>query len=392
VGLVDGSGGDTAETSGASNPDATVDAGPPPFDCDGDVPEAGPDGGAQAPSHLECTGLYGDFSAKSIDPSNKQYTPGLALWSDGAIKTRWVHLPAGQTIDVSDPDEWQFPVGTKFFKEFVVGGKRVETRMWWKVGMAHDWVRVTYQWSADGTTTATRLDTGFGGPPPDAGGATGVIDDGTTDGGLDGATNYEIPSVQKCAFCHDGRADKILGFEAVTLGVSGASGVTLRSLESDGLLAMADGGVTTLPDTLTIPEDGTGLAAEALGWLHANCGVACHNPQNLVRGVCPSTMYLRLGVNELAPPDGGTATVRALEAYTTTVGVPALLGALLGDPEAGPYDRIKSGVPSQSLVRYLPGRRVVPPAPTFGQMCPYDSHVVDVADIKKLNDWILGGP
>lgn len=387
----DGSGNAADTTGDALDEEARIDAEPPPFDCDGDVPDAGPDAGPGAPYHLACTGLYADFNAKTVDPSTKQYTPGLVLWSDGAIKTRWVHLPAGQTIDVTDPDEWQFPVGTKFFKEFVVGGKRVETRMWWKVNMPHEWVHATYQWSADGTTTATRLDTGFGGPPPDAGGATGVIDDGTTDGGLDGARYYEIPSVQMCTFCHDGRGDKILSFEAVSLGVAGASGVTLKSLKADGLLATADGGATTLPDSLTIPEDGTGHAAEALGWLHANCGTTCHNAQNVARGVCPSPMHLRLGVNELAPPDGGSAAVQRLEAYTTTVGVPALLGSL-GDPEAGPYDRIKPGVPSQSLVRYLAGRRVVPPAPTFGQMCPYDSHVVDVADIEKLNAWILAGP
>ena len=45
------------------------------------------------------------------------------------MKTRWVYLPPDTTIDTSNMDEWNFPVGTKFWKQFVVGGVIVETRM-----------------------------------------------------------------------------------------------------------------------------------------------------------------------------------------------------------------------------------------------------------------------
>ena len=46
------------------------------------------------------------------------FTPTWRLWTDGAVKRRWVSLPPGGTIDTSDPDRWVFPVGTRFFKEF----------------------------------------------------------------------------------------------------------------------------------------------------------------------------------------------------------------------------------------------------------------------------------
>ena len=60
------------------------------------------------------------------------YTPSTPLWSDGAQKQRWIELPPNTQIDISNPNEWTFPVGTKLFKEFRVNGKRVETRMFQK--------------------------------------------------------------------------------------------------------------------------------------------------------------------------------------------------------------------------------------------------------------------
>ena len=44
---------------------------------------------------------------------------------DRAAKRRWIQLPEGATIDTSDMDYWQFPVGTKLWKEFVRDGVRV---------------------------------------------------------------------------------------------------------------------------------------------------------------------------------------------------------------------------------------------------------------------------
>ena len=74
--------------------------------------------GTVNPKSLSETGLYSDFAAKSIAKENLMYSPQYALWSDGAAKKRWVYLPPGATIDASDAENWIFPVGTKFWKEF----------------------------------------------------------------------------------------------------------------------------------------------------------------------------------------------------------------------------------------------------------------------------------
>ena len=66
-----------------------------------------------APSRLSQTGLY-DKSGE-IDPRNLPFVPQYPLWSDGAEKSRWIQLPEGARIDVSDIDVWRFPAGTRFW-------------------------------------------------------------------------------------------------------------------------------------------------------------------------------------------------------------------------------------------------------------------------------------
>src|SRR5687768_3582906 len=45
------------------------------------------------------------------------FTPRYPLWSDGMSKRRWLYLPPGTSIDKSDPDAWEFPRGTRAWKE-----------------------------------------------------------------------------------------------------------------------------------------------------------------------------------------------------------------------------------------------------------------------------------
>ena len=82
---------------------------------------------APLPQTLRETGLYADWESKRVADGNLPYSPQYPLWTDGAAKRRWIHLPAGKFIDARKPDAWEFPVGTKLWKEFSFG-RRVETR------------------------------------------------------------------------------------------------------------------------------------------------------------------------------------------------------------------------------------------------------------------------
>ncbi len=305
----------------ASGRHATIDTAAPSKDAGSDVedldagakPDSGDCGiGASGEAlDLSCAGLYSDFASKTIAPGVVQYAPGLQLWSDGAIKTRWIQLPAGQKIDTSNMDEW----------------------------------------SADGETSATELTLG----ELDANGA-----------------GYEVPSVFECNDCHQGRIDGVMGFEAVALAAPGATGLTMADLVQQGL-------VTDAPDSsLVIPGDA--VQSAALGWLHVNCGEACHNPGNGLGG--PSGFMTRLDVATLS-------SVQTTEAYTTGWNQPS---ATYQIPNATTTYRFHACDLSESAGYYRPSVRDGINGVVFGsQMPPIDTHVVDDAGLAILAAWINEG-
>jgi hypothetical protein len=301
------------------------------------------------PSTLECAGLYADFATQTLSPNAKSYAPAVPLWSDGATKERWIELPPGQTIDVTDPNEWVFPIGTKVFKQFTYEGKRVETRMFQKTA-PNFWVHATYAWNA--TETATQISFG----------ATVPVD-------ADGGT-WVIPTPDDCDSCHRGRSDRILGFEQVSLGLDGATGLTLLQLVVQGLVSPAPAQVN-----LRIGDDGTGLDAPALSWLHINCGVTCHNSNENSDGY-GAGMLLRLDPTLL---DGSPAN-SSWDPLRTTVGVPCVSGAVQGLP------RIVPGDPSASVIVQLTSERGIL------QMPPIASRFVDTTDVASVAAWIQHMP
>lgn len=341
--------------------EASADVVVPMMDAGADVNDAAVDALAEAtanrcptdggiPSDLSCTGLYSDWATKTIAADALPYTPALVFWSDGAVKTRWIYLPPGATIDTTDMDNWFFPVGTKIWKQFALNGQIVETRLIWKT--PSQWEFLDYRWSGDGGTAQR-------------------FDDGETN--VNGTT-YEIPSTQVCFHCHGGRTDSVLGVDLIGLGAPGAQGVTLATLAAQSRF-------TQTPKSLavTIPEDSTQKAAAALGFLHVNCGSSCHNTSGAATA---SHLYMKLAANELYPPDGGVAKVSQLEAYTTAVNVTAK-----DMPNGVSYLRIAPGDAAHSLIPLMAVSRNQD-AGGFQPMPPLVSHIPDDAGIALVNAWI----
>ncbi len=102
----------------------------------------------QPPADLRDTGLYASWTEKRIRPDNLAFSPQYPLWTDGATKRRWVHIPRGKWVDASRPDDWVFPPGTRFWKEFGFG-RPVETR-YLERRRDGTWLYATYVWSEDG--------------------------------------------------------------------------------------------------------------------------------------------------------------------------------------------------------------------------------------------------
>jgi uncharacterized membrane protein len=195
---------------------------------------------AQLPQKLSDTGN----DAASV----REFRPRFELWSDGARKRRFIALPAGERIDTSDADNWRFPVGTKLWKEFVVDGARVETRLLQKVGPGtEDWLTQAYVWTADGSDALAT-----------PGGKTDAL-----------GTAHDVPAAGECLACHGGRKSFVLGFSAVQLAYDAAPGLLdLDDLVNEQLVTRA------MPTRLQLPGDDTARAA--LGYVHGNCA-HCHN-------------------------------------------------------------------------------------------------------------------
>lgn len=263
----DGSGGDPHSWDGCESFEL-------PDDCT--IPE-----GAVLPGEVRCTGLYSDFENRTIRCGVRPYAPTYALWSDGARKQRYVWLPPGQSVDASNPDEFLYPVGTRFWKEFYVGpqdDQRLgETR--YLIKTEAGWLYTVYVWSEDGQTAIQENE--------------GVDD-------LFGS-GHSVPTRAQCKTCHEGRGDLILGWDFIML-APGANDLTAQDLFDEGLLTVADESYLSL----TVPGDAVEQAA--LGYLHANCGISCHNTTTYAPAN-PSGLYLRLNVDDLESPHTTAAVV-----------------------------------------------------------------------------------
>jgi len=341
---VSGCGGDDADEVDAATADAAIDA--LAVDAGPDAPPA-----FVPPTALSETGLYSDLANLVIAADALEYAPRWQLWSDEAVKRRWIYLPPGSHIDTTDMNFWHFPQGTKLWKEFARGGRRIETRFMQKIGTGDawtDWYFVSFQWSLDGTGDPL--------PVPD-----GVVDD---------AGPNDIPGRSDCRKCHaDTRIPSVvIGFSALQLDFA-ATGLDLHQLVVDGwLTAPPAGGDATTP-YFPLPA-GDALTRDAMGYLHANCG-NCHNSLSDVRDTVG--LNLRQDVDNLASWAGTLP-------FTSTVDVMNQTGA------TGATAIVEPGRPAASALYY----RLTT---TGGQrMPPVGRELVDPTGSEAVRAWIASLP
>ena len=219
------------------------------------------------PQRLSALGISPEMPDLVRTPSNVvHYEPTWPLYSDGSTKQRHVFLPPGRSIDKSDPELWQFPVGTLFFKTFSYadlknsrGRRHIETRLIHR--SERRWQYAVYRWA------------------PDMSDARLINIDSPTRVSVAKAENttfeHEIPSRLECRMCHEAGPNTILGYNAWQLGE--------RALGA--------------PDAIT---------AEVMGYALGNC-TQCHNGSASAR----SSFDLRpeaFWANTVNQPTGSSAS------------------------------------------------------------------------------------
>lgn len=243
------------------------------------------------PPLLSGTGAFGDVPNRIPSGGLIPYQPNTPLWSDAAVKSRYLAVP--NNGGVITPDEqigflttnsWTFPAGTVFVKNFdlVVNEtnasaplRRLETRLLVRDinGAVYG---VTYKWRSD-NSDADLLTTSFN--------EDVVITNAT---GVRTQTWY-YPSPADCLTCHTPLAGYVLGVNTRQLNgnmVYPATGNTdnqLRTLNRLGLFnaAINEANITNYAHLSALTNLSASLEERTRSYLDANCA-QCHRPGNSI--------------------------------------------------------------------------------------------------------------
>ncbi len=165
------------------------------------------------PALLSQVGAFTNLATLAPAPGLIPYNVNTPLWSDGAAKQRWMAVPSDGTnntaagkIVFSPTNDWQFPAGTVFIKQFNLPldennpavTTRLETRF-----LVRDQnggvYGVTYKWRPDGSDADLLL--------------TGDSADYniTTVSNTVRTQHWSFPSRLDCLTCHNANAHGVLG-------------------------------------------------------------------------------------------------------------------------------------------------------------------------------------
>ena len=316
----------------------------------------------QLPTGLHQTGIYNSDSGLSISKELYPFTPQYPLWTDGARKNRYAYVPSGKQIDSSNMDDWQFPHGTIFWKEFNFKNKKVETRV---IALTtKGWLYGSYQWNEQQTSATLVQEAG----------AKNVAPIGFYKQGKE--LHHHIPSKLQCKACHNLGKSMILGFDSLQLSDDKDPNAVRWFPSSDQELHFSISDLIQ-NNLLTHPPKKperinarSGMERSALGYLHGNCG-NCHRPTGAAQH---TKLFFKHQMGN---------TLKTEPAIETSIHQKTFNYALPGLAKEETY-RLVPGSPALSAVWFrLNSRNIKHQMPKIG------SQVVDVQGSDLIFDWIL---
>ncbi len=243
------------------------------------------------PASLSATGAFSDVRDLTPATGVIPFTVNSPLWSDGAIKSRWIAVPndgppytADEQIRFAPRGEWAFANGTVFIKHFELTTneltgekKRLETRLLVRE-MSGAVYGITYKWRSDNS---------------DADLLPGGLDEQiaiTTTSGQTRVQTWTYPSRSDCLYCHNQPANYVLGVKTHQLNGDFTYPSTVRTdnqLRTWAHLGMLnptpnEASIATYLKSVSITNPVATIQHRMRSWIDSNCS-QCHRPG----GFCP---------------------------------------------------------------------------------------------------------
>jgi uncharacterized repeat protein (TIGR03806 family) len=253
----------------------------------------------QPPKYLSAYGLFRDAGKQLVNDGLVPYDLITPLFTDYALKYRFVHIPAGKAARYTPDGVFEFPVGSMLVKTFAYPAdfrrpteniRLLETRL--LIRKPSGWAALPYVWNAD--QRDARLKRGGKRIPISWTGA-----DGKTV-----SFRYRVPNVNQCKGCHvRNKRFSPIGPKARNLNHDFDYGTG----RENQLVHWSEAGILSdAPERAAWPhvprwddpQSGT-LAERARGYLDVNCA-HCHNPDGPA-----STSGLFLDFTETRPRHWG---------------------------------------------------------------------------------------
>lgn len=197
--------------------------------------------------------------ANTLEPSEGVigYDIAQPFWSDGAVKERFLSLPAATTFNIDAAGDWELPLGGVLIKNFKWLGKNIETRFVVRYNNGA-YGAYTYEWTSENAAVLV----------PSTG----------KDTILEGGTAWRYPSRNECFQCHTTRAGYILGPETRQMNIDHYFPTTKRianQFKTLDALGMLSGTRTAIAPFPAVDDMSKSLNSRALAYLHVNCA-SCH--------------------------------------------------------------------------------------------------------------------
>ncbi len=222
---------------------------------------------APFPRTLSETGCFASLAPLVPAAGVTPFRVSSELWSDGAVKQRFVYVPEGNAkIPFRAEGGFAVPEGTVFLKSFAIpevgGSAPIETRV--LVKKAGRYVGYTYRWNAEHT---------------DAHLLSGAATQRTRifDGRAVEEFDYYFPSQSDCTRCHNNATPGVLGFDREHLNFDDQ----IPALATAGIFeaGTVPRDVASLGYIPAITETSAAIDARARAYLHTQCA-HCHTPEN----------------------------------------------------------------------------------------------------------------